>query len=297
LIEVAAGICLIDCLFADLPEQCGVFLLRGGMNALIDSGPSGGVEQVIEGLKALGIGEDDLHYILLTHTHLDHAGGASSLLERFPRARILVDEGTARYLVDPARLLKSAIRALGDIASYYGTMRPVPAERIISLRDGHRLDLGEGRSLRAVHTPGHSAGHFAFLEEGSGALLCGDCLGHLIADHGYVFPATPAPEFDAELSAASARKLAGLEPALLCFPHFGVTDRAKETFDLFLTQLERSLAMAEEARGLGGDPAFLAAYLLREMPPMKEGEKRLLTGIQEVNAAGMLHYLQSKEAG
>ncbi len=293
--EIAGGIHLIDCLFADLPAQCGVFLLRGASNALVDSGPSLGTERVVAALEALGIGEDELHFILLTHVHLDHAGGASFLLERFPRARVLVDEGSARHLIDPTRLLGSARRSLGNIAPYYGTMRPLAAERVIPLRDGFRLDLGGGSSMRAVHAPGHSAGHFAFLEESSRALFVGDALGHLIADSGYVLPATPAPEFDGEASAASARRLACLHPTLLCFPHFGATDRVGETFDRFLATLELSLAAAEEVLVSGGGPGQLAARLLREMPPLKEGEERLLPGILEVNAAGMLHYLRKED--
>ena len=297
MIEVADNVYLIDCLFAGLPAQCGVFLLRGEKNVLIDSGPSSGVRHIIESLEGLEIAADDLHFILLTHIHLDHAGGASFLLEHFPAARIAVDERTARYLVDPEKLLGSASRALGDIAPFYGTMRPVPAQKIIPLRDGHRLDLGGGRSLQAVHTPGHSAGHFAFLERGAGALFCGDSLGHLIEESGYIFPATPAPEFDLELSIASAGKLADLGPELLLFPHFGSSHHVREACDGFVTQLRRIVSIAEERLGLGTGPRLLAAYLLRDLPQMKEGESRLLTGIFEVNAAGMLHYLQGKEAG
>ena len=157
------------------------------------------------------------------------------------------------------------------------------------------IALGGGSSMRAVHAPGHSAGHFAFLEESSRALFVGDALGHLIADSGYVLPATPAPEFDGEASAASARRLACLHPTLLCFPHFGATDRVGETFDRFLATLELSLAAAEEVLVSGGGPGQLAARLLREMPPLKEGEERLLPGILEVNAAGMLHYLRKED--
>ena len=294
MIEINQGIYLIDCFFAGLPAQCGAFLLRGEKNALIDTGPSHAAGHIIEALEELGVGEADLHYIALTHTHLDHAGGASFLLERFPRARIVVDEETSRYIVDPERLLKSAGRALGEIAPYYGTMQPVPADKIIPLRDGHRLDLGGGRSLLAVHTPGHSAGHFAFLEQDTGALFCGDSLGHLIADSGYIFPATPAPEFDLELSIASSGRLADLGADLLLFPHFGAAECVRETCDRFVAQLQWSLGVAEELQRAGAAPELLAAHLLRDMPQLKEGESGLITGIQEVNAAGMLHYLLKK---
>jgi glyoxylase-like metal-dependent hydrolase (beta-lactamase superfamily II) len=289
--EVAPDVFLIDCFFADIPDQCGIYLIRGERNALIDSGPSPGVEHVIAGLEALDIDAADVHYILLTHAHLDHAGGASFLLDHFPPARVLVDEKSARYLESPERLLKSAGRALGDIAPFYGIMRPIPAKKIIPLRDGYRLDLGCGKSLTALHTPGHSAGHFAFLEPSSGSLFCGDSLGHHIEENGYIFPATPPPEFDLELSLASAGKLMQLDPALIFFTHFGTSHGAREAVGEFVRQLERLVRVAEELGGPRGDPRLLAEYMMGDLPRVKEGESRLLYGIMEVNAKGMLHYL------
>ncbi|MDY6796371.1 MAG: MBL fold metallo-hydrolase [Actinomycetota bacterium] len=292
--EVAQNVFLIDCFFAGLPDQCGVYLLRGEKNVLIDSGPSQGVEHVIEGLEGLDIDGMDVHYILLTHIHLDHAGGASFLLDHFPQARVLVSENSSRYLVNPEKLVRSAGRALGDIALFYGVMRPIPAEKIIPLRDGYDLDLGGGMSIRAVHTPGHSSGHFAFLESGTRALFCGDSLGHFIEGSGYIFPATPPPEFDMELSIASAKKLADLEPTLLLFNHFGSSDRVQEYCDEFIRRLERFVHVVE-----GGSPEenlrFLTDYMLNDLPQIKEEESGLMSGIMEVNAAGILYYLQKKE--
>jgi len=297
MIKVAEGIYLLDCLFAGLPGQCGVFLLRGRESALIDCGPSLGVGHVIAGLESAGIARGDIRYILLTHTHMDHAGGASLFLEHYPGAQVLVDEKTSWQLADPARLVRSASRALGDIAPYYGTMSPIPAERMIPLGDGQVLEIGGERSLRALHTPGHSSGHFAFFEEGAGALFCGDALGHLIMDSGHIFPATPAPEFDLELSMASAERLAALAPRLLLFPHFGATGRAAEVFDRFAAQLKLSRSLAEGFRDEEEAPVLLAAALLQEMPPLKEGEERLIPGILKVNAGGVLHHLRKLEKG
>ncbi|MBU4174571.1 MAG: MBL fold metallo-hydrolase [Actinobacteria bacterium] len=292
--EVSRDLYIIDSFFAGLPDQCGVFLLRGEKNILVDCGTSVGVGHVIEGLEGLGIGE--LHYILLTHIHLDHAGGASFLLDRFPGARVLIYERRAKHLVAPEKLVKSAHRSLGDSAPHYGTMRPIPIERVIPINDGYELDIGSGRTIRAVYTPGHSSGHFAFLERGSGALFCGDSLGHLFPESGYIFPATPAPEFDGELSLSSARRLMELEPDLLLFPHYGSSGRCREVVEQYIRKLERSITLAEE-EGPGGSPRHLAERIMSDFPEMNDEETRLLKGIATVDAAGILHYLKSRGQG
>ncbi|MBU4193886.1 MAG: MBL fold metallo-hydrolase [Actinobacteria bacterium] len=292
--EVSRDLYIIDSFFAGLPNQCGVFLLRGEKNVLVDCGTSEGVGHVIEGLESLGIQE--VHYILLTHIHLDHAGGASFLLDRFPGGRVLVHERRAKHLVAPEKLVESAHRSLGSIARHYGTMSPIPVERVIPINDGYELDVGSGRTIRAVHAPGHSRGHFAFLEHGSGALFCGDSLGYLFPESGYVFPATPAPEFDAELSLASARRLMELDPDLLLFPHFGSSGRCREVVEQYTRQVERSIMLAEK-EGLGGSPRRLAERIMLDFPEMNDDETRLLQGIATVNAAGILHYMKRREQG
>ena len=282
---------LIDCMFAGLPKQCAAFLITGEKNALVDAGPSVTVDNVLQGMSEHGVGPDDLDYIILTHFHLDHAGGASVLLEHCPNAAIVVDERSARYMTDPARLVSSAAKSLGAIAPHYGTMHPVPAERIIGVTDGFILDLGSGRTMTATHTPGHSGGHYVFLEQPGRALFCGDCLGHYIEDHDYVYPATPAPEFNPDKSIASARRLLELDPELLLFPHFGSSRDPASVVSQFERQvlacldLARSLDLSERtAEKLGG-------LLFEQIPGITDAEAPLLLGILEVNAAGVLHYL------
>lgn len=278
-------------MFAGLPRQCGAFLLAGEKNVLVDSGPSVTVDNVLRGLEARGVGPEDLDYILLTHFHLDHAGGASVLVQKCPNARIVVDERSARYMADPAKLLRSVAKSLGDIVPYYGTMLPVPSEQIIPLTDGYELDLGSGRRITAVHTPGHSGGHYAFFALPDRYLFCGDSLGHYIEEHDYIYPATPAPEFDLEKSLASARRLLEFQPEVIVFPHFGSSRDAVAIVEQFERQVRRSVELADSLDPEERATDKLGALLFDDVPGVTDAEAPVLRGILDVNAAGVLHYL------
>lgn len=293
-LEIEEDIHLIDCFFAGMIGQCGVYLLRRGKTALVESGPSTGVEHVLAGLAELGIDGTEVDYVLLTHIHLDHAGGAAFLLQSMPKARVLVDGRSARYIVEPERLVRSAGKALGNLAPHYGTMRPISAERIIPLHDGFILDLGSGVSLQALHTPGHSSGHYAFFEPHRAFLFCGDALGHFLGEDLPPLPATPSPEFDPELSLASARRLRELSPRELLFTHFGSTSRTRETIDLFMERLRHLVRAAEKLRGMEDGAERLSCSFLEGLPHISGEELELLSGIARVNARGIMHYLNRK---
>ncbi len=278
-------------MFAGLPHQCGAFLITGETNVLVDSGPSVTVDNVLREMEARGVGPEDLDYILLTHFHLDHAGGASVLVQKCPNARIVVDGRSAGYMADPARLLGSAAKSLGEIAPYYGTMSPVPSERIIPLADGYELDLGSGLRIIAIHTPGHSGGHFAFFALPDRYLFCGDSLGHYREEHDYIYPATPAPEFDLEKSLASARRLLELRPEVIVFPHFGSSRDTVAVVEQFERQVRRSVELADRLDPEERAADKLGALLFDDVPGVTDAEAPVLRGILDVNAAGVLHYL------
>lgn len=293
-LNIEDDIHLIDCFFAGMIGQCGVYLLRGEKTALVESGPSTGVEHVLAGLAELGIDGTEVDYVLLTHIHLDHAGGTAFLFQSMPRARVLVDGRSARHLVQPEKLVRSAQKALGVMAPYYGTMYPVCEERIIPLHDGFMLDLGEGMSLQAMHTPGHSSGHYVFFEPHRADLFCGDALGHFLGEGLPPMPATPSPEFDPELSLTSARKLRELSPKKLLFTHFGPTSPARETIDLFMGRLRHLVRRAEKLRGMEDGEDRLSLSFLEDLPHISEEEMELLSGIARVNARGIINYLNRK---
>lgn len=198
------------------------YLITDGGGALIETGPKSSVDNVVAGLEERGI--DSLEWIIVTHIHLDHAGAAGTLAQRFPDARIGVHEIGAPHLVDPSKLWSSAARIYGDrMDEMWGGIDPIPQDRIHVIRDGEVIVLG-GTKLRAVETPGHAYHHHAFLDEGTGAVFSGDALGIRLPDLGVIRPAAPPPEFHLEKTIVSIERIRNLRPARLFPTHFGAHD-------------------------------------------------------------------------
>ena len=208
----------------------GVFLVQDTKNALIESGPGSSLDHVLAGLEEAGV--ERLDYIVVTHIHLDHAGAAGALLERFPEAVVAVHEIGAPHLVDPAKLWSSASRIYGDeMEALWGEMKPIPADKIRALADGDEIDLG-GRKLRAVETPGHARHHHSILDASAGTVYTGDAMGVRLQDVGRIRPATPPPEFNLEDCISSIERIRDLGAERLCLTHFGPSDAGEGATDI-----------------------------------------------------------------
>lgn len=221
---------VIDTKMHGRPGITGVFLIKDSKTALVEAGPGSSLRHVLAGLEAAGV--ETLDYVVVTHIHLDHAGAAGALLERFPGAKVAVHEIGAPHLVDPSKLWSSAARIYGDrMEELWGAMKPVAANRIIALGDGDTIDLG-GRKLTAVETPGHARHHHAFLDGSSGTVYTGDAMGVRLQELGAVRPATPPPEFNLEDCLSSIERIRGLGAERLCLTHFGSSDTGPHPFDV-----------------------------------------------------------------
>ena len=197
----------------------GVFVIKGAeQTALVETGPKSVVDNVLSGLEANGI--EELDWILVTHIHLDHAGAAGTLAQRFPQAKVGVHEVGTPHLVDPSKLWSSASRIYGDaMEQLWGGIDPIAEDRIHVVRDGDSISLGN-LELTAVETPGHAYHHHAFLSS-DGDLFAGDALGVRLPDVGFVRPATPPPEFHLEKAISSIERIRDLNPSTLWPTHFG----------------------------------------------------------------------------
>jgi len=243
---------VIDTRMHGLPGITGAFLITDEQTALIETGPKSTVEHVLGGLRDAGI--ERLDWIIVTHIHLDHAGAAGTLARRFPEARVAVHEVGARHLVDPSKLWSSASRIYGDAMDrMWGGIDPLPEERIVSLTDGDKIELG-ATTLQAVDTPGHASHHHAFLDSSSGVAFVGDALGVRLLDVGVMRPATPPPEFDLEKAVASIERLKELEPTEIYLTHYsspahGVNSaRPQEVCDEAIDALRTWASWIEEVR-------------------------------------------------
>ena len=188
------GVTGIDTFMGGASEITAGFLLAGDRPALIETGPAKVAGAVAAGVADAGLDPADLAWIVVTHIHLDHAGGVGDLVRTFPNATVVVHPAGARHLVDPERLLASSARVYGPLMdTVYGGLTPVEAARIRAAEDGEVLDLG-GRRLELLHAPGHAKHHLAVFEPDLGALFAGDGVGVLLPSTGVLRPATPPPE-------------------------------------------------------------------------------------------------------
>lgn len=188
--------------------------------AIIDGGPDSGFDHLVEGIRALGRKPEDVRHLLLTHIHLDHAGGAWRWAREFG-TDVYVHPRGAAHLLDPSKLVASATRLYGDrMDTLWGQIEPVTAERLHIIEDGKRLPWAHGPEVRAVETPGHAPHHHAYWMPAERTLFAGDVAGVIIND-GPVAPPCPPPDIDVETWCASLRRLRALAPAAIYVTHFG----------------------------------------------------------------------------
>ncbi|GAC1641226.1 MAG: MBL fold metallo-hydrolase [Herpetosiphon sp.] len=214
-----------------LLQQPGIgttYVVHGTELAIVEAGAPRCVDTILEGLSHLGHRPQDVRHIVLTHVHLDHAGGAPGLLQHMPEAQIYLHSLTIPHLIDPSRLMRSAEKALGAIFPLHGTMHPAPAERILPA-ENLRLDLGNDVVLAAVPTPGHSADHLAFHDLSSGALFTGDGIGVVVPAYDYEGPVSPPPGIDLVAQQQTFDLLLGMPLTSLLFTHWGPSTTAPRT--------------------------------------------------------------------
>ena len=215
----------IDLLHLGRPQSvaCRVLHTAAGP-VLVDPGPGATLATLTAGLTAEGIALADLHAILLTHIHFDHAGVTGSLLAANPSLTVHVHEIGARHLADPSRLIASATRIYGDrMDTLWGPLLPVPADRLRALRGGESLRLGD-RVFAVRYTPGHAVHHVTYLDETDGTAYVGDTAGVCLPPVHLVLPVTPPPDVDLEAWRTSLDALETLAPTRLFLTHFGASE-------------------------------------------------------------------------
>jgi glyoxylase-like metal-dependent hydrolase (beta-lactamase superfamily II) len=300
---VAPGVTAIDTFMGGRERYTAAYLLTASQPTLVETGPGTSVEPVARALEALGIAPDALAHIVLTHIHLDHAGGVGSLADRFPNATVWVHERGARHLADPSRLVASATRVYGDerMASLFGPVEPVPAERLRVLDEAGPLDIG-GRTLRALDTPGHASHHLALVDSSTGVVFTGDALGIHVPDLPVLRPATPPPEFDLELAIASIERIRASEPSTLLFAHFGPIADVERTCDLAARRLHEWTDVVRDAMRSTTDLDEIVEVLTREAAretvtgadaQLDLDRLETLAGVR-MNAAGIARYLSKR---
>ncbi|QHS18187.1 MBL fold metallo-hydrolase [haloarchaeon 3A1-DGR] len=204
----------------DAPGYGSVYVYDTPKPAVIDTGTGANVDTLFETLSEIGIGTDDLAWILPTHVHLDHAGGAGLLADAYPEASVRVHSRGVRHLTDPSRLVEGTKAAVGDQWRHYADPEPIPEARVGGLAHGDTIDLGD-RELEVLEAPGHAPHQTVFHEPDDGVVFTADAAGIYVPQIDAVTPTTPPPQFDLDQSLADAAAIADLDPSTLCFSHFG----------------------------------------------------------------------------
>lgn len=244
----------IDTRMAGYPGITAGYLIRGSRPCLVETGTAPSAPVVRAALASLGVGAADLATVVVTHIHLDHAGGAGDIARMYPAARIAVHVRGARHLADPSRLMAGARAVYGSaLGRLFGELAPVPADRIVSLDDTGVVDLGDGRRLESHYSPGHARHHIGLIDSASGDLYVGDAAGVYIPDTGDLRPATPPPDFDLDVALDSLRRFAALRPSRLLFSHYGPVSDVSGTLGRSAEEITVWVARTREARDAGLD--------------------------------------------
>lgn len=212
-----------------------VYLIDDERTAIVETGTSNDVGAIFAALKAFGRTPADVDALIVSHIHLDHAGGAGFLLDAMPNATVYVHERGYKHLVDPSRLLASAAGALQDMAAKFGTMRPIRADRLVAVKDGDTLDLGS-RVLTFRHTPGHAPHELIVEDVRNRCIYTGDEAGLWLPADRLLLPVTPAPSFDLARNLESFTKMVAFEPKALLFSHFGPNEEPRKAAETQMQQ-------------------------------------------------------------
>jgi len=251
------GIFAIDSGFGRPMLDAVHLLVEGGRAALIDTAVNSGVPRVMEALESLGLTPEQVDFVILTHIHLDHAGGAGALMARLPQAQLVVHPRGARHMADPGRLLAGTVAVYGPelTRQMYGNLIPVPPERIIETRHGQTIAVN-GRELLLLDSPGHARHHICIRDSRSGHVFAGDTFGMSYRELDrdglqFIFPTTSPVQFDPPALHRSIDMLLELKPPAIYVTHYSqVTDIARLGADMH-RQIDEYAVLGMQLRGSG----------------------------------------------
>ncbi|MDP9100731.1 MAG: MBL fold metallo-hydrolase [Actinomycetota bacterium] len=297
---------LIDTQMGGYDKITAAYLIGASRPALVETGAGRSADLVVQALAGLGVGPEDLATIVVTHIHLDHAGGVGDLAAAFPRAQIVVHERGARHLVDPARLVSSARQVYGPLLdSLFGELLPSAPERITAVGDTGTVDLGGGRTLSTLHSPGHASHHVGLVDSETGDLYVGDAAGIYVAEADLLRPATPPPDFNLPLALGSLQRFAGVKATRLLFSHYGPVSAVAETLERSAEELNLWVELTRGARdqGLDLDHAVAAVrertrdrYAALAAQEGLDEKQEALNGTR-ANVSGIWRWLDTQVAG
>lgn len=309
-ITLGHGIQLIDGFDLKTPGRTGTYVIEAESLTLVETGPSPSVPYILAGLEDLGHEPADVAYIIVTHVHLDHAGGAGLLLQSCPHAQVIVHPRGERHLADPTKLVQGARQVYGDIFDdLFDPVVAVPQERLITKKDGDTLQIADNRTLTFYDSPGHAKHHFSIYDPVSNGLFTGDTTGvryHQTEDVGFTFylPTTSPNHFDPAAMQQSMKRFADFDLSCIYFGHFSqsyepleVMRQVSDWLPVFVQAGEEALAADEGTQGIKTRLSDKVTQYLRERDvPDDHAVYNLLDVDFDVCALGIADYLQKRAA-
>jgi glyoxylase-like metal-dependent hydrolase (beta-lactamase superfamily II) len=261
--EVGKNLFLIDLETGGFRDLIASYVVKGDKTAIVETGPTSSIGNIETGLEELGVEPKDVTYVFVSHVHIDHSGGAGTLLASLPNAKVIVHQRGAPHLINPAKLWAASKVILGNVAEMLGEPQSIPEERIVVASEGMTFDLGKGLKLKAVETPGHAAHSLAYHEHLNNGVFPGDSAGAYLPKFGTVFPTTPPP-FRPDAAIVSLEKLISLSPKVLFYSHFGSASDAVRRLREYEVQIKRWLNIVEEGVNHGDSEKAIREAVLRQ---------------------------------
>jgi glyoxylase-like metal-dependent hydrolase (beta-lactamase superfamily II) len=306
-IDYPDGVTTIDVAYVRSGFAASHLIVENGHAAFIDTGTSLSVPLLLKVLAEKGISREKVTHVMPTHVHLDHAGGAGALMQEFPNAVLVVHPRGARHMIDPTKLISGTVAVYGEekTQKLYGTISPVPEERVLIADDESRIDF-HGRSLLFLDAPGHARHHYCVIDESTNNLFSGDNFGISYREFdnengAFIFPTTTPVQFDPEAMRKTLDRLLSYNPQAVYLTHFGrVTNIEKRGSDLrnCLDQLvEMALDLKQEGKAQQDSLASGVQHILRDrlrkhncqLPESRQDE--LLAFDYQLNAQGIKVWL------
>ncbi|MGA9289747.1 MAG: MBL fold metallo-hydrolase [Anaerobacillus sp.] len=222
---------LIDLFDLNLEKRTGSYILHEEDLTIIETSASPSIPYLLDGLADLNIELNSIKNIIVTHIHLDHAGGAGLFLQKCPNARVIVHPRGARHLENPAKLIQGAKAVYGkQFDELFDPIFPIPHDRLIVMQDGDTLSIGNDRTLTFFDTPGHANHHFSVHDSKTNGVFVGDTVGvyYPQLDFDLFLPSTSPNQFDPDAMMKSAEKISSLNPDAIYFGHYGKSENPSE---------------------------------------------------------------------
>jgi glyoxylase-like metal-dependent hydrolase (beta-lactamase superfamily II) len=310
-IDLGYNIQLVDGFDLGFPSRTGSYIFDEEVLTIIETGPSRSVPHIIKGLETIGRTLEEVQYIIVTHIHLDHAGGAGLLLKDCLNAKVVVHPRGLRHLIDPERLIAGAKAVYRDaFEELFAPILPIPEERLMVMSDGDTLQIGRDRILQFLDTPGHAKHHFSIYDSFSKGVFTGDTIGvrydGLSEFGGDIYlPSTSPNQFDPNDMLQSIDKLKKLDLERIYFGHFGVSSEPEIVFEDVSEWLMRFMEVGQRVFEEENNPFKLASALnnmvkeavsrTRSIPQNHDFYKILSLDMQ-VCAMGIMDYLNRQQS-